>query len=748
MTGVALALVCAFGAADSLALVENGASPYTIVLPADPIPAEQTAANELQSYLQRVTGATLPIVGEASAPAENRIVLGTGALFKAAFPEIDPASLKHDGIVLKTRDNDVYLAGDRPRGTLYAVYAFLEDVAGCRWWSATEEQVPQAATLSVPALDVVYVPKLRYREAFYRGAFDSAFSAKTRCNGNHNAVTPEHGGHYTIIGWCHTFNRILPPEKYFDDHPEWFSEINGQRVREHSQLCLTNEEMRKEFVRVALEWIRQQPDAGIISISQNDWHGYCQCAACSAVDAEEGSHSGTLIRFVNSVAEEIEKEYPDFLIETLAYQYTRQAPKLARPRKNVLVRLCSIECSFSQPLATGPQNIDFAEDMKDWSAIAPNLFVWDYVTNFRNYILPHPNMRVLAANIRFFVDNNVVGLFEQGDSQCSCSDFPELRTWLLAKLMWDSSRDPEALIDEFLQGYYGPAAPALRDYINVIHDAVDRSENALRCYMSDTTPWLPNEELVKATNCFDTAETAVAADATLLSRVQRARMPLDHVWLLSQHALRKTPHIEAFSGKDDPQAFCEAFIARASAFNIGSYREGGAFSDYVPTLRAKFRDPGPPPAEVASLPEEAYAVVQDHAFMLHAPGRCSMYVEDPSASDGVAAKLTTDHTEWAVQYPVSGELAALGTAHCYISARADVVGDAGSAVNCGIYDGAKGQAVAQKTVPVSEMKDGAYKTIDLGAHALTPEMYIWVAPLNNPGVVSGIYVDRMFGVRE
>ena len=110
--------------------------------------------------------------------------------------------------------------------------------------------------------------------------------------------------------------------------------------------------------------------------------------------------------------------------------------------------------SFSR-WASGEQNEAFRRDIEGWSKIAPQLFVWDYVTNFSSYIVPHPNMRVLAPNIRFFTDHHVIGLFEQGDSQSTIGDFLRLRAWLLAHLMWDPARDEEALIAEFLQGYYG-----------------------------------------------------------------------------------------------------------------------------------------------------------------------------------------------------------------------------------------------------------------------------------------------------
>jgi hypothetical protein len=263
--------------------------------------------------------------------------------------------------------------------------------------------------------------------------------------------------------------------------------VGGQRSA-RAQLCLSNEEMRRELTRNALEWLRRDPAAGMISVAQNDCGGACQCPDCRRVVEEEGAESRLLIRFVNQVAADIEKEFPDTLVETLAYQYTRTPPKHPKPRGNVVVRLCTIECSFSQPLATGPQNAALKADIDGWAAVAPRLYVWDYVTNFSNYLCPHPNFRVLAPNLRCFVDQNAIGLFEQGHAACSCNDFPELRAWLLAHLLGDPSRDDKALLAEFMRGYYGAAAEPLTRYLDLICDAVERNRTPSRSSRPPSTP--------------------------------------------------------------------------------------------------------------------------------------------------------------------------------------------------------------------------------------------------------------------
>jgi len=734
----------------ALTLAANGQSPYVIVLCEDPLPAERTAAGELQEHLKLVTGAELPIVDEGSAGTRMRaIVVGPGKLLAKVCPDVDLAALKHDGIVMRTVGDAIYLAGGRPRGTLYAVYTFLEDVVGVRWWSATESFVPKKPTLEIPELNTVYVPKLQYREAFYRGAFDGVFAVRLKTNGNFERIPEEYGGHYRLLGWCHTFYQLLPPDKYFAQHPEWYSEIDGKRTAEGAQLCLTNDEMRAEFTRQALEWLRKDPTAGMISIAQNDCGGNCQCPKCKAVEEAEGSPSGLIIRFVNQVAEDIEQEFPGTLVETLAYSYSRKAPLHAKPRENVVVRLCSIECNFAEPLGAGPTNATFKADIDAWAKIAPHLYIWDYVTNFADYILPHPNLRVLAPNVRLFVDHNAIGLFEQGDAGCSCSDFPELRAWLLAHLMWDPSRDERALVREFLAGYYGKAADPLQRYLDLTCDAVEREGAYLRCFMTDTADWLKLDDVNRTTELFRQAEQAVAGDEVLTKRVRRARMPLDHVWLMRYYALRRQAKGEGkpFLGPEDPVAAIEAFAEAAHEFDIGNLSEGMGFAQYEPTLRARFRPPAPPPDVCKALPADQWIDIQDNEFLLYNLGTWVTTADDPAASDGKAARMPGGHNQWATQYPISPDFDQATPWHCYIVARCDARAKEGAAFTLGIYDANAKAGVAQQTETLQQAGDGQYRTYDLGVHQLKPGMYFWVAPPGNAELVDAVYVDRIFCVK-
>ena len=739
-----------------LTLAQEGRSDYVIVIAQEAEAPERTAARELQSHLQAVTGARLPIYEEAQSPAgSQQIVVGPGERLRQAAPPLDLAALGHDGIVLRTVGDTLYLFGGRPRGTLYAVYTFLEDVVGCRWWTSTESYLPSRSTLTVPALNQVYVPQLQYRQAHYRDAFHGVFAARLKFNGGAGGCTPEYGGHYTLLGWCHTFYQLLPPEKYFAEHPEWYSEVNGQRRGVGAQLCLTNEAMRAELTRNALELIRANPTAGMISISQNDRSGYCECAACQAVVAEEGALSGVVLRFVNAVAEEIEKQYPDFLVETTAYSETQPPPQVTRPRGNVLVRLCGIGCDFGQPLGSGEHNRGFREDLEAWSAISPHLFIWNYVANFSNFLLPHPNLHTLADDIRTFVANKAIGLFEQGDAGSTCGDFVELRVWLLAHLMWDPARDEQALIREFLQGYYGAAAEPLEEYLDLRTRAIERAGIFLKCGRSSTADWLTEEDLTQSGELFDRAAELVREDPVLSTRVRRARLPLDYAWLqwAGGKQLRSRLGGEPFAGTQDLAARVEDFITTAEGFKVGLYGEGREFGELAGRLRALTRGPAAPvPLQVATRSPQDWFDAQEDEMRL-ATG--TEQVEDPSAANGRSAQMPGSYVEfeelvfqWGAMYQFPDELAELGPWQVWAVVRVEPRAETGNALSLGISDKPWRTGEVAYTKRIEDLPGAGWHTVDLGVHALTGENYVWVGACRNPETVEAVYVDRFFFSRE
>ena len=468
-------------------LAENGRTDWRIVMDH---PAHETikyAADELQRFLLEMSGASLPVQTVLAADGEYEILIGRGKHLNRHEISFDWDSLGEEGYVIRTGEHFLLLAGATPRGTLYAVYDLLYRL-GCRFFSSDCSVIPRRDRLTFPETDRMEKPAFESREAYWRDAFDGSFAVRNRMNSNKADISVRQGGRMKFYNFHHSFADLISSDVYFDAHPEYFSMVDGKRLKEHTQLCLTNPEVVELVVRGVKKWIRENPDCRVFSVAQNDWLNYCTCPACAKADAEEGSHSGTMIRFVNEVADRVAAEYPDVLIHTFAYQYTRKAPRLARPRPNVIVRLCSIECCFVHPLDGSlvqpltnlpPQGhhpqcaalgeTAFLDDLREWSRITPRLYVWDYVTQFRNYLIPMPNFDVLDKNLRLFRDIGVKGVLEQGNfSHGGGGHLAELEAYLQARLLWDPDEDMEELMMDFLKGYYGPqAAQPIREYIEL-----------------------------------------------------------------------------------------------------------------------------------------------------------------------------------------------------------------------------------------------------------------------------------------
>ena len=545
----------------ALTITYDGSPRMVIVVDADAPVADKHAASELALFLQKISGAKFRIVNVTTG-SDNRILVGNLAVQKA-YPDFSTGDLCPDGIIIRTQNNDLVLTGDPPRGTIYAVYTFLEDQLGCRWWSSKADFIPKNPTIVIDNLDIRYVPPLEFRSVFWLDAFDGDWAVRNKCNGYRHHLSAEQGGLHVYEGHVHTFYKLLPPEKYFSEHPEWFSEIDGKRTYERAQLCLTNEEMRRELVKILKQRLRNNPAATIASVSQNDWRGNCQCPFCQAVEEEEESPAGLMLRFVNKVAQDIEPNFPDVAVSTLAYQYTRKPPKFVKPRPNVIVRLCSIECSFSKPLSDDV-NKTFRDDIVGWSRICNRLYIWDYTTNFRHYFRPHPNLRVLAPNIRFFIDHGVKGVFEQGAYTSPCAEMAELRAWVLAQLLWNPSLDDRELIDEFLKGYYGLAGHHIGLYLKVIHDAVDQTDDYLKCLPPYTfvPKFLSFDTLNKGWTHLQNAASSVADNPELLNRVKVAQLPVLYAFLRQWKPLKEQARILSapWPLPDSPETVYKQFV--------------------------------------------------------------------------------------------------------------------------------------------------------------------------------------------
>lgn len=741
-TFLTLLLAVTLAQAGSLRLAENGQTSWKIALPAEPTDVEKTAARELAEHLNLITGAEFPTVSEADLPADaqNVLFVGNGSAMAAEYAKAGKTGekpFKFDEIFIRTDGSNLYLGGHERRGALYAVYSFLQDTLGVRWWTAECSFIPKKPTLEVADdLSVSYAPQLISREMYHRNAQKPIFSARMKGNGH---ISEEYGGRVSIIYFVHSFFRVLPPEKYFDAHPEWYSEINGERKGGHTQLCLSNDEMRKEYVRVILEELRKAKDPRFIDVSQNDWGGWCQCEKCKALAEQEGSQAGPLITFLNKVAEDIEKEFPDVLVETLAYQQSRKPPKTVRPRDNVLVRLCSIECSFSQPLES-EQNEKFASDIDGWSKIAKHLFIWDYVTNYRAYVEPFPNLKVLAPNLRFFLKHGAVGLFCEGEGD----DFCELKNWLLMRLMWEPDLDENALIKEFCDGYYGPEiTPFIQEYWDVLSEQAVKSGAFIGCFHNGSQDWLDLKTLNRTTKLMNQAvaksRKIYGEDSEQFAHLKKAKMGVDLVWInrwfpLMNEARKTGTPVEGPTVLGDA---CRDFVEMCEKVKTQALiiSQASPLKDQLEGMKNYEVVRKNPPKECEDADPATWFAVDDAVFGNYR--NVAVRVNDPESIDGTSTRMGTE-VDWNTQcYPK-----VVGKYHIWASMRVDAEIDEGLAGQIGVYDVNGKKGIITHALNVEDLKGPKYQWVDLGVVDLVPNAYIWFAHRHNPKV-EALYVDRL-----
>lgn len=560
----ALILVLA-GGCNAMKLTIEGTSDYQIVLPAQASPSERHAALELQSYLEQASGARLPLVDDTAPLKGHEILLGNNAHLKALGLVINWDKLGKEGFTIKTRGGRLIIAGGAQRGTMYGVYTFLENYLGFRWFTSKITRVPHLPTISLPAhLDDTQVPILEYREPFFTEAFDADWAARNKVNGQSMRLDEERGGKITYFPFVHTFATLVPPEKYFKDHPEYFSLVDGQRQDGYAQLCLTNPDVRRIALEGVRQWMKEHPEAGIYSVSQNDTFRNCQCDNCRALDEAQGTPMGSLLDFVNYIAGELADEFPDKAIDTLAYQYTRKAPKDTRPLPNVIIRLCSIECCFSHPLATcdSSENTNFRRDMEDWARVSDRTYIWDYNTDFANYWLPFPNYWVLQPNIKYFVEHGVKGIFEEGAyPPGGGGEGAELKSYIMAKALWDPDYDADVAINEFCEGVYGAAAPLMLEYLHMMADSV--KDYHMHIWEGTNAPYLTPELITKADALFKQMLKVTERDELAHAEVEKAWVPILYVRC-------------AQMGKGHPDflPLAKQLFAIVDANGFGQWREG------------------------------------------------------------------------------------------------------------------------------------------------------------------------------
>ncbi len=475
-------------------------SEYTIV-------TENIAvADTLNVYLKKSLGIELPIKNDFQ---------GNNKYIHLKYN----SDILNDFISLSFSNNLITIQGNNSKMLSYGVYEFLERFVGVRWYSTDFTLVPEISSINIPLdKEIIYKPLVTTRTVHSRLFYnDSSFADKLK-------VSNEAFPNYVPNARVHTFHRFIPYEKFYDDHPEYYAFRNGKRLA--TQLCLTNENVLEIVKDSVASFFKKYDLSTVISVSQDDNTQYCMCDNCSEIHDREGSPAGSMIYFVNQIA----KSFPDKTISTLAYQYTRKPP-LTKPESNVLITLCSIECDRSIPIDEGCK--DFQSDLIGWSKLTENIRIWDYTTQFTNFLAPFPNWGTIKPNINLFVNNNAKWIFEQHSN--NPSELFELRSYLMAKLLWDPNLDSNLVIKDFTNGYYGQGGVYIAKYIEEIQNQLNNAKPFFLFLYGDPSQafdgYLSPKNLSYYDSLFNEALLNVSKDSDYYKRIEKSRLSIDYAIL-------------------------------------------------------------------------------------------------------------------------------------------------------------------------------------------------------------------------
>ena len=722
---LAVVLVAASCLADaaqgSFVIARRGERPaFRVVVEKNASTAEKYAASEFSAYVAKLTDVTLPVAECADSVCSNAVLICTR-----------PApGCKADGFRLKVENGRLVICGNSPRGALYAVYETLERFGGCGWFSSWTEVVPRLDVFSVPAdLDERHEPAFELREAMWRDAYKPDFAARLKLNGNSMHLTGKHGGlpygFSTNLWNGHTFHWLVDPQKHFNAHPEWFSEVGGRRIKEKTQLCLSNPEVLALAISNTFEAIRLEPDAKCLGIGHMDWKNYCTCASCRAVDEEEGSPMGSQLRFVNAIADAVGARFPDKLICTEAYGYTIKAPRITRPRENVLIELCPLDSDFSRPLSDPavPKNRAFMPVLDAWLATGAKLCVYHYAANFGNYPAPYANIPALAQDIRMFADRGIPQMFVLGAYQGVHEGFSELELWLTAKLMWNPHQQLEPLLDRFFAAYYGKGAAYARqafDLLNALErDHVKRPLTAFDDIAADV---YTDKFLDDSTELWRRAARCVEDDPEKSYNVRMSAFGIDYIRFWHDHETMQARRLLDF--RDPPDADGKVRRFRELAASLASrmdealkFRHEEIRCCENTSKNARMGETIRAAAHFGALPSVngVRTVPAEEVFKYnHGDGRC-VVAEDVSASGGKAFKVNSHPNAWPAKLPAEYIAAPPGTRFnvCLRMKTAGHGGNPAKPLKVCLYDGAAGGSVKSVEFDIAP-DDSNWQWLELG----------------------------------
>jgi hypothetical protein len=490
-------LVCvSVSASADFTLVENGKPAASIVLTDTSALIRETAA-DFAGIIERMSGARLPVVAEASGPA---VVIGPREVDAALHPQAYHVVLK---------GNRLYLSGATPRGASNAAYAFLGKTLGCRWYAPwpVGEYIPNRKTVSLSAIDMTDRPDFESVRGFGPHPDPKASRLWLRRNLMEGFPNQYHS---------HNWHNIISP-KHRNAHPEWFALTSkGSRT---DQLCTTNPEVIDSAVAATRRYFDTNPTSPMFSLSPNDGFGFCECDRCKALDrklgadkitSETGTFTPRLVTFCNEVARELQKTHPGKSVAFYAYISHTDPPKNVTVHPNVIPVICHTPWDFCPHHAISDpkcaRNKLFAENVRGWGRLARKFYLYDYYGHYGWYG-PYGLVHTIRRDLPWLKSKGLAG-FNSETHRNWWTQGPNL--YVPIRLSWNLGDDVDLIVREYSEHLFGPGGPFMKQYFQMGEDLLantpyDRDDE--RAFVADMTP----EFFARGKALLDSADAAIAA---------------------------------------------------------------------------------------------------------------------------------------------------------------------------------------------------------------------------------------------
>jgi hypothetical protein len=491
--GGALVVLCyaRLNAAD-LTLVQDGQPAAVIIMAAEPQAAR--AGAEIQKYIEKMSGAKLPLVleGEAAGSPISILVGHTAAAGKlgvqipAGFdPAIRPEAFEKEGFVIKTRGNNLVIGGnsDGPyQGTIYGAYEFLERL-GCRWYFPGEwgEVIPEKKTVVFPETDLVSRPDFALREQNLGGWFPATPAERATYADWNNKIKYTHNViFYPPVG-DGFLGYLLPPKEFLAGDPTLYAmDKSGSRKQPANfnngvMLSLVNPKVFDLSVRnlqAAFAGTTKSAINRIVSPNKNGFglsppDGAAYDYDPEAVKRNENFNYPTYIEHPMTSEEffgfaaRLADVFPDKWVATMAYAGREMPPQGVKIPRNMAVMFAPI-ASCVLHAGNDPacwRRTETIRIMRQWCQLTPHVYLYDYNPGLLlGSFVPERDVANFSVNARLYKEMKLKGFQSEGRKTFMIT---WISYYMRGKLMWDAQADVEAIKKDFYNTFFGVQAGPL-----------------------------------------------------------------------------------------------------------------------------------------------------------------------------------------------------------------------------------------------------------------------------------------------